>query len=690
MSRMNSAFRAASGILAASIPTIAGAAAGTTGLTLGALSIAAPWIAAGGAVGVAVLWRMMRNMPPNLKPVIFPMIALLPDLKLKEQKPARMPFLQRLLMASAIGLSVTGIGGMTWNAAPPAAGEDGPTIMVMDNGHDSAHQWAARIKSGQIILDRAEKSGMPVTILPTAPPQDGSPVKIIGPMSAQDAREILSGIKPQAWPVDRAAASSALEEFEKKPGTSVVWMRSGNDGNGTDALVEQMKSIGNMSVFHDNPGQTPHLLSRAVSNENNDLNVLVERIDSTRAETLYLKASDHNGHPVQQIDVHLAAGEISATGTFTLPKEIRKTLSRITIEGESGAGATLLLSEDKKKRAVGIVSTGEEESVHPLLQETFYIKTALEGHADILQGDIDSVLRKNPDVLVLTDSAIITKSDQKKINAWVRDGGTLLRFAGPKLAAQEPDDLLSVPLRSGSRNANNPISGTTPPKIVQFDKSSPFNALVAPQDIVITQSVIARPDANLDSRTWARLSDGTPLVTARNDNKGWIVLVHTTPNMEWSNLPVSEVFSDIIKVIVNHGDGGTPPSPDGAPPLQTLDGFGRLKTPHAVVQPLSAQDVKSPQIGPRHPPGFYGTPELRHAYNLAGNIPAPKPISPLPETIRQEIYGADAQPTDQTGWQLAASLGLLLGALLLLQKQSGLYTMRPKGPAPVTGTKGMV
>ena len=37
-------------------------------------------------------------------------------------------------------------------------------------------------------------------------------------------------------------------------------------------------------------------------------------------------------------------------------------------------------------------------------------------------------------------------------------------------------------------------------------------------------------------KTWARLTDGTPLVTAEKRGKGWLVLVHTTADPEWSNL----------------------------------------------------------------------------------------------------------------------------------------------------------
>ena len=43
----------------------------------------------------------------------------------------------------------------------------------------------------------------------------------------------------------------------------------------------------------------------------------------------------------------------------------------------------------------------------------------------------------------------------------------------------------------------------------------------------------------LSERSWARLSDGTPLITAEAIGSGWIVLFHITASPAWSSLPLS-------------------------------------------------------------------------------------------------------------------------------------------------------
>ena len=56
-------------------------------------------------------------------------------------------------------------------------------------------------------------------------------------------------------------------------------------------------------------------------------------------------------------------------------------------------------------------------------------------------------------MLVLADIGQLTADEHARIVKFVEDGGVLLRFAGPRLAAlrRGSDDLVPVKLRSGER-----------------------------------------------------------------------------------------------------------------------------------------------------------------------------------------------------------------------------------------------
>jgi hypothetical protein len=58
--------------------------------------------------------------------------------------------------------------------------------------------------------------------------------------------------------------------------------------------------------------------------------------------------------------------------------------------------------------------------------------------------------------------------------------------------------------------------------------------------VVVSSQVLADPAAlGPDVKVWARLKDGTPLVTAAKRGDGQLVFFHVTANSDWSNLPLS-------------------------------------------------------------------------------------------------------------------------------------------------------
>ena len=180
----------------------------------------------------------------------------------------------------------------------------------------------------------------------------------------------------------------------------------------------------------------------------------------------------------------------------------------------------------------------------------------------------------------------------------------------------------------------------------------------------MSRQVLAEPDIDLAGKTWARLADGTPLVTAEKQGKGWIVLVHTTANAEWSNLALSGLFVEMLRRIVAISDGVAETGEAALPPLETLDGYGRLQHAAPTAQPISAKDIATAAPSPRHPPGFYGTADARRALNLASGIAALKPIGALPAGVVREPFARKVE-TDIRPPLLVAALMLALIDLLL-------------------------
>ena len=74
-----------------------------------------------------------------------------------------------------------------------------------------------------------------------------------------------------------------------------------------------------------------------------------------------------------------------------------------------------------------------------------------------------------------------------------------------------------------------------------------FQGLAIPGDVTVSAQVMAQPDPTLADRVIAQLSDGTPLVTRKRIGAGQVVLFHVTANAEWSSLPLSGLFVQMLE-----------------------------------------------------------------------------------------------------------------------------------------------
>jgi hypothetical protein len=402
----------------------------------------------------------------------------------------------------------------------------------------------------------------------------------------------------------------------------------------------------------------------------------------------------------------MAPGETKTTGSFDLPLELRNQVARIEIAGERSAGAVHLLDARSEWHRIGLISGEAREQAQPLLAPLYYIERALGPFAELvhpndanLASALDTVFKRNASVVVLADIGTLTGDLKKRVEEWVKKGGVLVRFAGPRLE-KGGDDLLPVALRMGGRTLGGALSWSTPQPLATMSDDSPFAGLNAPADVTVSRQVLADPGKLVPAvKVWARLKDGTPLVTAAERGQGQIVLFHVTANADWSNLPLSGLFVEMLRRIATLGRPGTPAdasaaatdnsakeavSADTLAPLQTLDGFGVLRSPPPTAQSIASSKLGDMSPSSEHPPGYYGPQGSPRALNLIEASTVLKPLPALPPSAERRVYeGQVATPLKP--WLLALALALLFAdivAILLLQIGGlGLRGLKPASRA---------
>src|SRR6185437_2469411 len=219
------------------------------------------------------------------------------------------------------------------------------------------------------------------------------------------------------------------------------------------------------------------------------------------------------------------------------------------------------------------------------------------------------------------------------------------------------------------------LSWSTPARLAPFDQASPFAGLEIPDDVTVSRQVLAEPTLDLAEKTWARLTDGTPLVTAEKRGQGWLVLFHTTADPEWSNLAISGLFVDMLRRVVATSEGVAGNSDRALPPVETLDGFGRLHRAPATAETIAAGDFAATLASSHHPPGFYGTTDARRALNLAPAVKTFAPLPALPDAVARQSYARSSEVDFRPGL-LGAALALALVDLVIAYALRGLLPWR--------------
>ncbi|OFW97665.1 MAG: hypothetical protein A3D94_18115 [Alphaproteobacteria bacterium RIFCSPHIGHO2_12_FULL_66_14] len=629
-------------------------------LGLGAFAFAAPGMLAL-LLALPVIYWLLRLIPPLPKLVRFPAIRLLIGLEPAEQTPMKMPWwllLLRLLLATTLILAMA---RPLLNPQADLPGS-GPLLLVIDDGWSSAPGWAARIAHAERLIQRAERGGRTVVLMGTAPaPIDQSAIRR-GALRPDEIRTILRAFRPKPWPADRAAAATELDQMQIDPGAYAVWLSDGLEDDGAARFIERLRRFDGLQVIVPDQASTPLLLMPPVA-EGRDLKVRALRPAADGPRKVAVQAADEQGRVVARIDVDFAATATQGEGVLPAPAELRNRMARLDIEAQGGAGSAVLLDERHRRRPVAIMGERAMAGGQPLLQEIYFLERALDPYVSLSIGDLESVLTRSTAVLLIPDGAVPSANDREEIAKWIERGGVAVRFAGANLAAGA-DTLVPTRLRLGDRALGGVMSWGEPSALAEFPANSPFLGIPIPKDVRISQQVLAEPTPDLAEKTWARLADGTPLVTAEKRGQGYLVLVHTTANTGWSNLSLSGLFVNMLQRLVTLSRGVAGDGVNKAlKPWRTLDGFGRLGAPPAGAQILPANAAETFKPRPTTPPGLYGDENAQVAFNIGGRVDTPKPLA-LPGGVATDKLSEGGE-TDLSRWFLLAALLLLLADLLI-------------------------
>lgn len=578
------------------------------------------------------LYFLLRLIPPSPRRLRFPPLAFLRDLGAAPPSPQRLPLWLLLLRLAALACLILGFAGPTLNP-PPALPGAGPILLVIDNGWASAIRWPAIIDTARQIASAAQLQHRGVAILATARPASNATPQLQGVFDAATAQQIITAMQPEPWPADPVGATQALQSAREQ---TRFYLADGiTDAPGFKPFLASLHPT---RIYA--PPTAPPLLGPPALAPNGRITLHATGI--TLGQMLLAESAE--GHLLASVPFDGAGN-----ATLTLPAALRRKIARFTLAGPRTAGGTAYTDSTTQAVSAGLAA-GSADASSPFLGSLYYLWRALPDSAEIITGSFATVLASAPGIMILADQPL-NAAEQQAASLYMRNGGILIRFAGP-LTADAPDPLAVDPLLRGDRRLGGALTWTAPEPLAPFPPDSPFAGIALDPRVTVSQQIIADPTSLEPQTIWAALADGTPLILGRAIGQGYLVNVLTSANTGWSNLALSGIFPVMLGRLTSLSRG-TATRPDQTLPLQlAMNGFGTLSTATnpAAITPNQSRDVL---ISPSQPPGIYGAGAI--ALNLGGHLPPVEPAS-LPGALP---FGA---PSPSITWGPA----LITAALLLL------------------------
>ncbi|NIZ09115.1 DUF4159 domain-containing protein [Pseudooceanicola sp. HF7] len=646
-------------------------------MILGGIGFTAPWLVLA-LFALPLLWILLRAVPPAPVRRRFPGVALLLGLKDEESVSDRTPWWLLLLRMLAVAAVIIGLAGPVLNPDPERQTTSDPLLILLDGSWASAPEWPRKAEAVETLLAEAGRQGRSAAVVRLTTPE--APVF----QTPETWATRLPGLAPEPWqpaPADDAAMARFLAAVgDLTDGFETVWISDGLDRPGRAEVLAAVAAKGQVRVLE--TGQDVVALRPAVF-DGGAVQLTAVRashaLDAARVISVQAHGRDPSGamRVLETVDLTFSGGEAVASEPLILPAELRARLTHFAVTGERSAGAIALTDDGLRRREVALIAGREDREGLELLSPLHYLQRALETNADLLHGALTDVLPANPDVVVLADVATLSAGETQMLEDWVDGGGMLLRFAGPRLAASdlgrdEIDTLMPVRLRAGGRNVGGAMSWGEPKTLAPFDADSPFYGLEIPADVTVSSQVMAQPDPTLAERAIARLSDGTPLVTRKHLGDGQVVLFHVTANAEWSNLPLSGLFVQMLERL-SVSSVTADPDPvelEGTTwqPQRVIDAFGTISNA-GTLPSVDGAEMLSAALGPDMLPGLYQSEDRAIARNVMNSDSALLPTTWPGDVIVEGLTDPEEMPLG--GLLLGLALVLLLADILASLALSG-------------------
>ena len=241
---------------------------------------------------------------------------------------------------------------------------------------------------------------------------------------------------------------------------------------------------------------------------------------------------------------------------------------QVILKKEGLAGNSVLnFTLDAQEKVRVLVVDGDPQT--SLVQsDSFFLSRALNPSGEqgsslflptvILADGLSSAALESYEAVILCNVAALPDAFADQLLAFVRRGGGLLIFGGDKLQPESYNQKLAQAAPAQLREKKSGTEANSE-KIARFDADHP--ALQFLSDSILVESLYsirvwgyARAEAR--GKPLLALANGDPLVAEQKFGEGKVMLVTTTADRDWTDMPLKTAYLPLIQSLTQYLAGG--------------------------------------------------------------------------------------------------------------------------------------
>ena len=560
-----------------------------------------------------VIWKFLKSKPLTVELKKFPAISLISKIKSIDNTFENNSLLIIILRFLIFVLLVIALSKPYFKNVAKNV-ELKQILLIVDDSWESGINWYSKIEKIKSLLDSNSLENISYTLV-TSSKVNENKFKFLKNKNSSEILAFVNSIKPNSWNSDFNELFKFLET-DIKSYEKIFWF--------TESLISESKKNfflkikdNNLKIIQSlNKELSPLIFLKEQKIKGNYIfeiydfnkfykNVVIDCYDIRDRLILRknVKGSDKSNSDwnITQVDLRIA-------------KEFDDSIIYFHFNNLMSSTAKVMKTNISGQKKVGIIQPNYSKKIIEFNRANFYIENAMKSDHDISTGSVSDLISKKISLMFSDDFDSSFISEEEKIINWIKSGGTFVKFGGEKflntINKQTNKKFFGIfEPESDPVNLDHELSFRKDLSLKNFKKGNLFYGLIVNEKVKVNKYIELKKNLEFKNlQHLAYLENGAPLISEFEIGKGKLVFFHIPANTNWSTLPLSILFVNILEKLNLYSKGVKENSNNQIfKPFKILDGLGTFEDPSLNTMNLNEKDLRKNtyQLNYQNPPGIY-------------------------------------------------------------------------------------